>query len=918
MQEHLAFGQWLKRRRQGLGLTQRALGQQAGYSDETIRKVEAGAVRPSRQMAERLAGTLRLEAAEWPRFVAFARAELDDEYPITTQTVEFDPHPALPDPAEPAAAPDPRHNLPGALTRFFGRENEIAQLNALLAEYRLVTVTGPAGVGKTRLALVVAEAAAGEASVSPSAIAPSAVAPSAVGEAAIAPPALPLAAPNRYADGVWLVELASVADPQRVPHAVALALGVRKSPGRTLLETLSHFLHSRQRLLLLDNCEHVLDACARLADDLLRACPRLTLLATSRQPLGVSGEAVYSVPALPVPGPSQSHTPEALAAFPAVRLFADRARMVHPTYQITPANAAWVARVCQRLDGLPLAIEMAAARMNLLSVEQLAGRLDDAFGVLTNGSRAAAPRQQTMRATLDWSYQLLSEPERLLLRRLAVFAGGCTLQAAEAVCAGDELADGDAISAARVETQPGERPGAVVGLLAALVAKSMVIVDRRPGEETRYRLLEVVRQYALSAPPAVADDQPLAQRHFDYFLRFAESNGPQLWYKNRRAWLAKFEAEHSNLLAALAWGYTHAPDPAAGPRLTVALHPFWYGHALAEAQECFQMARARCQAAPEIAPSLQALVFTRGSSHLVGYAPRAAVELAQQGLALSRTLRPEQPEIIIQALMHFIENACDRYVAQDDPALLSETQAAMDELRARVGQLGPHTSWDPRVYRARAAAVQAVFDYARGAYAPARAAALESVRRYSEVCHEDRLVGLYQILGNIALATAATGPAREYYLRALRLAVQCDHVFHGDILAALCAVALRLNDPAQALNFCQAYIKLAYAKDTPFNVADRLEMMAKIFAGQGRALAAARFSGAAEALSEKVGRTVSAAAAPDANRGDWTTRYADASLEALVPDWQARPDGGAIQQAWHAGRALSYDALVAEALAAEL
>src|SRR5260221_4072956 len=233
MESSLSFGQWLKRRRQGLGLTQRALGQQAGYSDETIRKVDAGAPRPSRQMAERLAGTLRVAPEDWPSFVAFARDELDGEYSLPTQSVAFESS---------AAAGDlnatQRHNLPVALTRFFGRESEIGQLQALLAENRLVTITGPAGAGKTRLAQQVAEGAL-----------------------------------TRYAQGVWLVELASVTNPALVTEAVALALNTRKEPARTVLETLTHYLHDDQPLVALDNCEHALDAFAWLVDGPLRACP---------------------------------------------------------------------------------------------------------------------------------------------------------------------------------------------------------------------------------------------------------------------------------------------------------------------------------------------------------------------------------------------------------------------------------------------------------------------------------------------------------------------------------------------------------------------------------------------------------------------------------------------------------------------
>ncbi len=436
---------------------------------------------------------------------------------------------AAPPPDAPPTPPA-RHNLPMALTRFFGREPEIIQLRELLAEYRLVTVTGTGGVGKTRLALRVAEdLVAG------------------------------------FRDGIWLIELAPLSDPALVPQAVAVALGVREDPGRPFVEPLIRFLRGRQLLLLLDNCEHLLAACAELADRLLRACPRLTILATSREPLNSAGEAVFTAPSLPFPDPDQALSVEHASAYAAVRLFVDRARMVHPNYQVTPGNVAWLGRICDRLDGVPLAIEMAAARMNLLTAKQLAGRLDDAFAVLTSGRRTALPRQQTLRATLDWGYALLNAAERLLLQRLSVFAGGFTLEAAEAVCVGDGLA-----------------AGRVLETLAALVAKSLVVADRRQGAETRYRLLETVRQYVWEKIQAAGEATALRTRHLDYFLRLAEEGEAQLKRPAQMLELDQLESELDNIRAAMV--HSRAPLDEAreekGLRLVLALLQLWFvrGH----------------------------------------------------------------------------------------------------------------------------------------------------------------------------------------------------------------------------------------------------------------------------------------------------------------------------------------------------
>jgi non-specific serine/threonine protein kinase len=368
--------------------------------------------------------------------------------------------------------PSPSSNLPLQVTRFFGREAELAQITQHLAADRLVTLTGPGGVGKTRLALRAAD------------------------ELLL-----------QYPQGVWFVELAALSGPGLVAQQVATTLGLRDEPGRPVLETLVRHLRERQSLIVLDNCEHVLDDCAHLCAALLRTCPRLRVLACSREPLGVAGEVIYLVPSLPFPEPGQPLTAVDIEAYAAVRLFVDRARLVRTHYEVAAHNAPAIAAICRRVDGIPLAIEMAAARVNILTPQQLAHRLDNAFGVLSGGSRTALPRQQTLRATIDWSYNLLSEPEQRVLQRLSVFAGGCTLEAAEAVCAGEAV--------------PAEQ---VLDLLGALVAKSMVVADQPPGEAMRYRLLEMIRQYAREKLEAAGERPQALTRQRDYYLAFVEAD----------------------------------------------------------------------------------------------------------------------------------------------------------------------------------------------------------------------------------------------------------------------------------------------------------------------------------------------------------------------------------------------------------
>jgi predicted ATPase/DNA-binding SARP family transcriptional activator len=394
----------------------------------------------------------------------------------------------------------PRHNLPITLTSFIGREREIAEVQQLLSTTHLLTLAGPGGCGKTRLALAVAADLA-----------------------------------NAYPDGVWLVELAALTDPALIPQVVAAALGVREAPGQPLIETLAAALKPKQLLLVLDNCEHLVVASAQLAETLLRACPQLRILATSREALHIPGEVTWLVPSLSLPNPRQQPSLAQLLHYEAIRLFVDRALAIVPTFRVTEQNAPAIAQICTRLDGVPLAIELAAARMPVLSVEQLAARLDDCFRLLTGGSRTALTRQQTLKATLDWSYDLLTDWEQALLRRLAVFAGGFTLEAAEAICMGAGLEAGD-----------------VLDLLARLVAKSLVVAEQH-GALARYRLLETVRQYSAAKLRDADEETAVRARHLDYFLTLARRADPQLREPHQEQWLSSLKHERDNLRAALEW-----------------------------------------------------------------------------------------------------------------------------------------------------------------------------------------------------------------------------------------------------------------------------------------------------------------------------------------------------------------------------
>ena len=472
-------------------------------------------------------------------------------------------------PNEEAAA---AHNLPVEATSFIGREREQAEIRALLEKARLLTLTGSGGCGKTRLALQIARQMLPE-----------------------------------FPDGVWLVEMASLTDPDLVPQSVANALEIPEARGQSVSQTLVTGLRSKRTLLILDNCEHLLAACSTLATALLRGCPGVCILASSREPMNIAGEQTYRVPSLALPNPSDPATPASLQQYEGVRLFVERANASSPGFRITDENAHALAAVCRRLDGIPLAIELAAARTRSLSVEQISSKLDDRFRLLTGGSRSALPRQQTLRSLIDWSYGLLTEPEKSLLRRLSVFAGGWTLEAAEGVCASTLLsadhADTPQIDAGELSPQISQisqiQPSSeshlltpspshplipieeweILDLLTALGDKSLVITERQ-GPETRYRLLETVRQYATDLVEESGESVGLRAAHRDFYLALAEQAEPHYTRPEQGEWLARLDGEHDNLRAALDWCATEPEGSEPGLRLAGALWRFWhtFGH----------------------------------------------------------------------------------------------------------------------------------------------------------------------------------------------------------------------------------------------------------------------------------------------------------------------------------------------------
>jgi predicted ATPase/DNA-binding XRE family transcriptional regulator len=517
MESTASFGYWVRRRRKALDLTQAALAQQAGCAVVTIRKIEADESRPSRQLAERLAACLALAPDERDGFLKAARAELA----IHRLPLPAEPLAPVERPAPSSAAP-PTGNLPLPATPLIGREQEVAELATRLGqeELRLLTLTGPGGTGKTRLALQVAADMR-----------------------------------TRFADGVWFVNLAPISDPALVASSIAHVLGLNEINNTTLLDDLTEFLSSRQLLLLLDNMEQVI-AAAPLISSLLAAAPGIQILITSRKPLRISGEHEFSVTPLALPEQQPSPDCDMLSDVPAVRLFIERARAIRADFALRPEQAAAVAAICIRLDGLPLAIELAAVWVKLFSPQELLRQLDYRLAFLTSGPRDLPLRQQTIYNTIDWSYTLLSPGEQILFSRLGVFVGGCTLAAVVGVCNAD-----------------GRLPINVLEGLLGLLEQSLI---RREGdEESRFTMLETIREYALEQLRQRGEEALIRRQHATYFLNLVNANSlpsSSPHFDTRPAMIAR---EHDNVRAALEWAFSGG-DPMLGARLTAAFWRYWH------------------------------------------------------------------------------------------------------------------------------------------------------------------------------------------------------------------------------------------------------------------------------------------------------------------------------------------------------
>ena len=742
--------------------------------------------------------------------------------------------------AMPSAAALPPHtaptmhksNLPVALTSFVGRSWELTAVTDALATSRLVTLTGPGGCGKTRLALQVADRLL-----------------------------------ESYVDGVWLAEMTAVTDFSMAPHALRMALGLAEEPRQSAEDTLVAFLQPRQLLLVLDNCEQLVGACAALITVLLQECPRLKVLATSRERLGVPGEYNFLVPSLAAPDPDQLPPLDKLPAYEAVALFLDRARAQRPEFMLTEANARSIAAICLRLDGLPLAIELAAARVSTLSIENITARLDDRFRLLTGGPRTALARQQTLRATLDWSYERLTGAEQALLRWLAVFAGGFTLESAEAVGSGPGLARSE-----------------VLDLLTRLVHKSMVLVEATYGEVMRYRLLETVRQYAAERLTAAQDEASARERHLSWCLALAETAESHLRGADQDGWLNRLEVEHDNLRTGLESAREQGKQEE-WLRLAVALARFWEMHGyLGEGRSWLEGALAgsgHCSLAMR-AQAFQGaglLAFRQGA-----YGPAAA--LYAQALALRHALQ-DRPGIA--AALSGLGSVA-REQGNYDQAVTLQQEAL--RLRSEMG--------DSQAIAYSLHLLAIAFD-SQGDYSRAMALAEESVALKRALGDSWSMANSIILLGHVVYHQGDYERAERFFeeglavKRALRDRRKGAEALHG-----LVRVAVRRCEHARALTLAAEGLNLSWQVGARAEVAQWLLAVSTVFAALQQPKRAAQLSGAAEVLREVLRMHL-----PPIEQSE---------LEELGSALRTTLGQQALATAWAAGRRLSLEQAVALAL----
>jgi predicted ATPase/DNA-binding XRE family transcriptional regulator len=751
------FGTLLKRLRLQAGLSQEQLAERARISAKAVGSYERGDRRaPHRNTLALIVDALGVTGAARDELLSAA----DQGRRRGPSAVDFASS------GEPPAQPN---NLPVARTTFVGRDDDVAEVEALLDRHRLLTLVGSGGVGKTRLAIQ-------------------------VGAGML----------DRYPDGVWFVDFAPITDPELVGSVVARPLGMSQQQGQAIDEVIPAWLKRKQLLLIFDNAEHVLETTAALAEAILSTAEDVRILATSRQRLNVSGEAVHEVPPLAVPAETAGLNAAEALRYDSVPLFVDRATSADTRFILSDDNAAIVAEICRRLDGIPLAIELAAARVKFLSLFNLARRLNERFKLLTGGSRSALPRQKTLTALIDWSYDLLGSHERRLFVRLGIFAGGFGLNAATAVGGGDGLDESD-----------------IFDLLTSLTDKSLVAADTR-GDQERYRLLESTSAYALEKLLASGQHERLARRHCEYFRELAEAADERSGSSSKAAWLGAMELELDNYRAALEWALSRKNDAVLGGAIAGALGPLWSDAGLiAEGHYWVELALSRVSQADHRAIA-------------------AALQLALSGLSDGKCRR-EAAELAMQ----LYESVGDLHGAARAQRMLGFAlyqMGRLDEAREVASHALAALSAD-MWHEAENLNLLAIIESSRGDLHASRALHAQSLALMKTLGDE---LGTARALGNMAELAFAAGDAEEA-LRLTNEALELASLRKQGLSATwhnnAAAYCVALGDPARARESAREALRLARERREEVFIAIALQHLALIAALDGDTRCAAQLLG---------------------------------------------------------------------------
>ncbi len=873
MEQRYSFGYWIRRRRKALDLTQRDLANQAGCALGTLKKIESDERRPSKQLAERLATCLAIPDGERLAFLRAARAELAVDRLSDTmheQTVSLFPAHA-------------HHNVPMQLTTLIGRDQDVAVVCELLRnpDTRLVTLTGTGGVGKTRLAIQAATELR-----------------------------------DSFPDGVVFIELAPISDPGLVAAQIAHALDVQEHASRPLAETLQDALRERCTLLLLDNFEHVLDA-APLITTLLATAPGLKVLVTSREVLRLRSEKELPVPPLELPATQHDMQVAELMQSSAAQLFVARARDVQPGFAVTDVNAPIVAAICMHLDGLPLAIELAATRVKLFPLESLLARLSGRLAVLTGGPRDLPARQQSLRNTIDWSYSLLNPDEQQLFRRLGVFAGSWTLEAAESL-----YVEGTRYSEDTANTVT----EALLPLMSSLLDKSLLRRLDQPDDEPRFAMLETVREYALERLAEFGELADIRRRHATFFLQLAEAAEPELWGPEQVEWLRRLQAEHDNLRAVLAWSQGDGEIHEIGARIAIALAWFWLWRGYRHEGAAYVREALVEETKPTLlrAKLLHALGMFAMESDV-----KPARELFEESLVLFRAhgdLRGQADTLYDLGWLPTMQGI-------DDPAAAGRFAESLSLYR----QIG-HTLGIARILgvvtdggadnqercreslalyhsvghlRGQADALRDLARMAHGAGDLTRSLVLleESLSLFRQLQDEGGALWALLILGEVYFDREEVANAATYVQESVDLARRLnDRMALGFALQSLGKAELLHNQlPDLARQHFAESITIFEELNIDYGVWQGIIGHARVAATVGAADWAVRWCASVEALST----------ARDWSPSTWTPEQYHCYERALAA---ARPalDHAAFDAAWETGRALTLDQVIAETLTVQL